>query len=76
MKIELKGAPGVRAELIGYPWRNRKKYGPPFFRLETSDGVYLSVPKYRELLKLQKMISICIRHEREADPKKRRRAKA
>lgn len=70
MKILVKGNPGILIDLIGYPW-DRKKYGPPYLRMETTDGQYLGTPSYQELVKLQKIISICLNCERLADKKKR-----
>lgn len=70
MKIEIKGQPGIRAEVIGYPW-DRKKHGPPYLRLETTDGKYLVSPNYKQLKKLGKIIELLLECERENDPRKK-----
>ena len=70
MKIEIDGSPGLRIEVVGYPW-NRKKYGPPYLRLETGDGKYLWSPKYKELKKLGRIVSLLLKYERQFDPNKK-----
>jgi hypothetical protein len=69
MMLEIKGELGIRFEVVGWPW-NRKKFGPPYLRIETCDGKYLGSPKYRDLKKLQKMIELILKCEVKADGRK------